>query len=45
MKLKDIQITAATLSILLKVYASACLVPQQNEKYRDIILTDSWKLL
>ncbi len=45
MKIKDIVIDKATLTILLKVYGTACLVPDQNEKYREIILTDSWKLL
>lgn len=30
---------------MLKVYATACLVPEQNEKYRDLIIADSWKLL
>lgn len=45
MKIKNISIDVNTLSVLLKVYATACLVPDQQEKFRDIIITDSWKLL
>jgi hypothetical protein len=45
MKIKDIRMDKGTLNSLMKVYSTACLVPDQNEKYRDIIMTDSWKLL
>ena len=45
MKIKHIEIKKSTFNNLLRVYAKACSLPDQDENIRAVIIADSWKLL
>lgn len=45
MKMKEIEPSIQIYNSLVRTYASACLVPTVSETQREMMLTDTWKLL
>jgi len=45
MKWKNIEPTVQIYNSLIRVYAKACDIPELSESYRELILTDTWKIL
>jgi pentatricopeptide repeat protein len=45
MQLKGIEPSKQIYNSLIRVYAKACDIPDLSDSYRDMMITDTWKIL